>query len=274
MVVIGRNRFVFTKLQEVLSVNNIPYALRKGERQGESISFFGKVLDYAIRVKLNPKDWVNGKKLCVLLSTEVPEQWGDFKQLNIWSKAVQRNNIVFPELQSKLLSSIYNLDEEDPNIPKFTQTFKQELMILADSCTDENLKLEIEMSIKELNDFNSSWILFRKKGLGDSLQGFRNAMALGKLSHDSNTNGLTLSTVHTMKGLEKDIVFLMGMCEGVFPDYRANTHKKLDEERNNAFVAVTRARRWLYISYPKQRLMPWGDIKFQKQSRFILEMKT
>ena len=84
--------------------------------------------------------------------------------------------------------------------------------------------------------------------------------------------GLTLSTVHTMKGLEKDIVFLMGMCEGVFPDYRAKTKNEIDEERNNAFVAVTRAKRWLYISYPKQRLMPWGDIRFQQQSRFVREI--
>lgn len=54
-----------------------------------------------------------------------------------------------------------------------------------------------------------------------------------------------------MKGLEKDVVFLMGMCERDYPDYRAKSKKELDEERNNAFVAVTRAKRWLYVTYPK-----------------------
>jgi len=106
------------------------------------------------------------------------------------------------------------------------------------------------------------------------LVAFRNALALGQLSENSADDGLTLSTVHTMKGLEKDIVFLVGMCEGVFPDYRARSKMELDEERNNAFVAVTRAKRWLYISYPKQRLMPWGDRKSQQKSRFIVEMES
>jgi DNA helicase-2/ATP-dependent DNA helicase PcrA len=46
-----------------------------------------------------------------------------------------------------------------------------------------------------------------------------------------------------MKGLEKDIVFIIGMCEGVFPDYRAKTVQEIEEEKNSAFVAVTRARR-------------------------------
>ena len=102
---------------------------------------------------------------------------------------------------------------------------------------------------------------------------FRNALALGQLTENSLENGLLLSTVHTMKGLEKDIVFLMGMCEGVFPDYRANSLKEIDEERNNAFVAVTRAKRWLYVTYPKQRMMPWKDLKFQQKSRFVREIE-
>lgn len=76
-----------------------------------------------------------------------------------------------------------------------------------------------------------------------------------------------------MKGLEKEIVFVMGMCEGVFPDYRATTPVDIEEERNNAFVAITRAKRWIYISYPEKRLMPWGDLKIQTKSRFINEME-
>jgi len=65
-----------------------------------------------------------------------------------------------------------------------------------------------------------------------TLQAFRNALALGKLYEDNKNEGLTLSTVHTMKGLEKDIVFLIGMCEGVFPDYRATKEKDIAEEKN------------------------------------------
>ena len=136
----------------------------------------------------------------------------------------------------------------------------------------EKDKSELERSIVELDDFQRSWTRFRHKGLGDSLQAFRNAMSLGQLLEDKNNNGLTLSTVHTMKGLEKEIVFLIGMCEGVFPDYRAVKSSEVNEERNSVFVAVSRAKRWLYITYPLSRMMPWGDEKPQNPSRFIKEI--
>jgi superfamily I DNA/RNA helicase len=50
------------------------------------------------------------------------------------------------------------------------------------------------------------------------------------------------------------------------PDYRAKTEAEIDEERNSAFVAVTRAKRWLYITYPAKRTMPWGDANAVKLS--------
>ena len=70
-----------------------------------------------------------------------------------------------------------------------------------------------------------------------------------------------------------DVVFLMGMTEGTFPDYRAKTEKLLEEERNTAYVAITRAKRWLYITYPKMKMMPWGDSKNQTISRFISDFR-
>lgn len=139
---------------------------------------------------------------------------------------------------------------------------------------DEVSLPELERSLLELSEFRNCWTHFKRKGLGESLSSFRNAMALGQLTEDTNPLALTLSTVHTMKGLERDIVFLSSMCEGVFPDYRATSQKDIDEERNSAFVAVTRARRWIYMTYPQQRKMPWGDTKAQQPSRFLREMNT
>ena len=68
--------------------------------------------------------------------------------------------------------------------------------------------------------------------------------------------------------MEFDVIFLIAMVEGVFPDYRAKG-AALEEETRNAFVAVTRSRRLLYITYPIVRLMPWGDTKRQQKSRYI-----
>ena len=273
MVVIARNRFVFSSLEKALTENSIPFSLRKGERRSEASSLFGKVLDYGIRIKLNPKDWVDGKKLCRLLELEAPKNWHNNSVLKDWSRKIANSDLAFSSLYSSLLGDIDLLDSDEPNIRKFIKAFRKKLGELAESVVNDDEKLELERSIEELNDFSSCWTRFKQKGLGDSLQSFRNALALGQLTEDTMQNGLTLSTVHTMKGLEKDIVFIMTMCEGVFPDYRAKSKKEIDEERNNAFVAVTRAKRWLYISHPQQRTMPWGDKKFQIESRFIREIR-
>ncbi len=254
--------------------NSIPYSLRKGERQLEPSTRFGKVLDYAIRVKLNSKYWVDGKKLCQVLSISEPANWTTnvLREMAAQiSSAVDEYSAIF----EKLLSTIDNLDIENPKIPKLVKEFNDLLTSLVENhngVSDDKIE-DVKLSIEELKEFSGTWTRFKRKGLGDSLVAFRNALALGQLSESSIDEGLTLSTVHTMKGLEKDIVFLIGMCEGVFPDYRARTAKELEEERNNAFVAVTRAKRWLYVSYPKQRMMPWGDLRFQQKSRFISEIE-
>lgn len=275
MVVIGRNRFVFSKLEKCLQDNSIPYSLRKGERQLEPSTRFGKVLDYAIRVKLNSKDWVDGKKLCQVLGISEPDNWSKNVLQDLAAKIVSSADD-YSEIFQKLLSAIDNLDVDNPKLPKLVKDFNALLASLVENhngASDERTE-DVKLSLEELDEFNRTWTRFKRKGLGDSLVAFRNALALGQLSDNALDDGLTLSTVHTMKGLEKDIVFLIGMCEGVFPDYRANTVKELDEERNNAFVAVTRAKRWLYVSYPRQRMMPWGDMKFQRKSRFVTEIES
>lgn len=271
MVVIARNRFVFMRLEECLAKYLIPYSLKKGERGGEPNSTFGKVLDLAIRLKLNPRDWVDGKKLCSALKIDQPSSWGADSLLMDFSREVGTADVPFAGLLSELLVAIHQMDIDNPNVPKFHSHFHRKLTDLGKQDTPEADE-ELELSLLEFDEFRESWTCFKRKGLGESLLAFRNAMALGQLSGEYDPKGLTLSTVHTMKGLEKDIVFLMGMCEGVFPDYRAKLPHEIDEERNSAFVAVTRSRRWIYITYPKYRKMPWGDIKPQQPSRFVKQM--
>lgn len=273
MVVIARNRFIFSALQEKLNEENIAYTMKKGERLSEPSSLFGKVLDFGIRFKLNPKNWVDGKKLYSLLKINAPSKWGDEDNLKKLSKSILHDKIIFANLQAELLMALHTLDADQPNIPKFVNTFREKLTELAQSDINDTHKLELERSVDELNEFQRCWTRFRRKGLGDSLLAFRNAIALGQLSEDASHNGLALSTVHTMKGLEKDIVFIIGMCEGVFPDYRAETEVDINEELNSAFVAVTRAKRWLYMSYPQRRTMPWGSVKSQQPSRFLLKIQ-
>ncbi|MBS9388778.1 MAG: ATP-dependent helicase [Dolichospermum sp. WA123] len=274
MVVLARNRFVFKKLEEHLKRLEIPYSLKKNERLIEPSSTFGKVLDLAIRLRLNKKDWVGGKKLCAVLKIDIPDVWGEEDLLSKFAENSLKADIPMPDIQSKLLLEIQNLDLDEPNIPKLYKTFESLIKNSRNEISNESDKFndEIERSLIELNEFKDCWGKFKGKGLV-SLSSFRNAMALGQLYEDFGKSGITLSTVQSFKGLEKDIVFLMGMCEGVFPDYRARTQEKIEEERNNVFVAVTRARRWIYITYPHKREMPWGDTKVQQASRFIRDME-
>jgi DNA helicase-2/ATP-dependent DNA helicase PcrA len=268
IVILARNRFAFQSIEKQLGKAKIGYSLKKGERQAEPMSILGKVLDLGIRLRLNPRDWVDGKKLFLTLKVQIPDRWGDELQLENLATLVSDNTIVFAELQAEALRAIHQLDLEEPNIPKFCAGLAKQIESLSLNLESESSG-ELERSLFELNEFRSLWTVFKRKGLGYTLAAFRNSIALGQLFDDAGPQGLTLSTVHTMKGLEKDIVFLVGMCEGVFPDYRAQSRKELGEELNNAFVAVTRSRRWIYISYPQTRMMPWGKMKLQRPSRFL-----
>jgi len=272
MVVIGRNQYVFKNLEEELKEKEIPFFLNKAERLVEPSSDFRKTLDLGIRLHLNPKDWVDGKKLCGTLKIQEPETWGQPDILEKFSKEVTEGKHPFREILSSLLISIKALDIDDPNLPKLFEKFSGALEDLAKKSSDDEALEELERSLLELGEFKQYWVNFKRKGLGNTLTAFRNSMALGQLTEYNSTTGLTLSTVHTMKGLEKDIVFLMGMNDRTFPDYRAKNERQIEEERNNAFVAVTRSRRWIYITYPQAKMMPWGYTKRQKPSCFISEM--
>jgi DNA helicase-2/ATP-dependent DNA helicase PcrA len=78
-----------------------------------------------------------------------------------------------------------------------------------------------------------------------------------------------------MKGQEYDIVFLMGMDDDTFPDFRAirNGGTEMIQEKNNAYVAFTRAKRFLYVTWPSKRIMPWGGYKNRNVSRFLTNIK-
>jgi DNA helicase-2/ATP-dependent DNA helicase PcrA len=93
---------------------------------------------------------------------------------------------------------------------------------------------------------------------------------------DDDTERLRLSTIHQAKGLEFDVVFIIMLCDGLFPSARAldqNDPDSEEEERRLFYVALTRARNELYLSYPLIRAMSGysGDV-MQVPSRFLKEL--
>jgi DNA helicase-2/ATP-dependent DNA helicase PcrA len=84
---------------------------------------------------------------------------------------------------------------------------------------------------------------------------------------------VNLSTVHQAKGLEFHTVFVIWLTDGMFPSSRSlDTRTALEEERRLFYVAITRAKDELYLTYPHMRLSGgYGDI-FQHPSRFLKEI--
>lgn len=261
IVIIARTRFSFNTLIDQLKSRNIPFFIKKSERQEEPRTSIGKIFDYSFKIKLNSKNWVVGKKLCQTLLIPYLE---DYNLENIIS-SLNRQVDIQSEISYHLLSEVNKLEVDNPNMMKLFNTIRK---IIIDEANDMML-LEKENIIKEIDHFQLLWRNFKVKGLGNSLASFSNALSLGQLYEEEDKNGITLSTVHTMKGLEKDIVFIISMCEGVFPDYRATTEIQTNEELNNMYVAITRSKRWLFMSYPRFRTMPWGDVREQVPSRYI-----
>jgi DNA helicase-2/ATP-dependent DNA helicase PcrA len=89
---------------------------------------------------------------------------------------------------------------------------------------------------------------------------------------DQESGVVTLMTMHNAKGLEFDVVFMVGMEDGVFPHYRSMTDAaELEEERRLAYVGITRARRRLYLTHAWSRSL-FGGSNYNPPSRFLNEI--
>jgi DNA helicase-2/ATP-dependent DNA helicase PcrA len=89
---------------------------------------------------------------------------------------------------------------------------------------------------------------------------------------DAEDGTLTLMTLHTAKGLEYPVVFLVGMEDGVFPHVRSlDDTSELEEERRLAYVGLTRAQQRLYVSHADHRTL-WGGTSYNPPSRFLDEI--
>ncbi|MEO8446333.1 MAG: UvrD-helicase domain-containing protein [bacterium] len=91
---------------------------------------------------------------------------------------------------------------------------------------------------------------------------------------DNQKNAVTMMTIHSAKGLEFPVVFVTGLEEGLFPVNGALVYEdELEEERRLFYVAITRAKQKLYISYANQRYK-FGVQSYQMKSRFIKEISS
>ena len=128
--------------------------------------------------------------------------------------------------------------------------------------------MDFILIVNDLEYIRINWVNYAVATPGTkNITSFINDMQLGK-TQNTNLSGVSLLTVHKSKGLEFDTTFVIGLNEGVLPDYRA-TDENISEEDNNAYVAFSRAKRRCYLSALESRMMPWGSRKQQNVSRYI-----
>lgn len=255
IVVLARNKYVFASLEKIFKENNIPYYFKVTPGAIKYESELMKIFDLALKVKINPQDSLHFTRLKAFIKANGGNDLENLAEIT--------STLTFKEL----LKCILSLKEDGSNFKTSMSNFSNFIKNQS-AVYDDNEK---NMIIKDIDELQIHWYNYATKTDRKTLSSFKNSMALGQTHPLSQGKGVTLSTVHTMKGQEYEIVFLMGMDDETFPDYRAIKAGGIEitQEKNNLYVAFTRAKRFLFVTWPKERLMPWGDLKKRKISRFL-----
>lgn len=138
--------------------------------------------------------------------------------------------------------------------------------------------LESEIRLENLEEFKSITKNYEEEFGVISLSDFLNEISLvsDMSEHQESKNKVSLMTVHAVKGLEFDYVFVTGMEEGIFPHYNAindGSRSAIEEERRLCYVAITRAKKDLWLLNAKRRML-FGNTQTNLPSRFMDEIDS
>ena len=141
---------------------------------------------------------------------------------------------------------------------------------------EDEKTIEAENRIENLEEFLTVAVEFEKEEVENNLQNFLEGMTLSSDidNVEESEDSVTLMTLHSAKGLEFPVVFLVGMEEGIFPGFRSiGEPEEIEEERRLCYVGVTRAKENLYLTCSKMRTM-FGSTSCNLPSRFLEEIPT
>ena len=267
--------------QEFLKYN-IPYKVFGG------FKFFDrkeiKDLTAYLKIASNPLD-----NEAVLRVINVPRRGIGDKTVDIISQTAQREGTsvyeVIMSVDSLPLNSsakarvadfknvIYNLmlEAQEKPVPEFIKYVidKTDFMSQFEENTEENESKKLNVS-----ELLNSATEFSKVNQGASLTDYLGSITLSSdLDDFDGSNFVSVATVHSVKGLEFDTVFIVGMDETIFPITRATeSNEELEEERRLMYVAITRAKQELIITRAKSRFL-YGKRSVTLESRFIKEIE-
>lgn len=226
-----------------------------------------------LRLIYNPQDEISLRRII-----NVPKRGiGDSSLSELEQRARDNNITMFEALSSKKELEFKSLIED---LIKRSESLS--LTELIDEVLDKTgIKKELESSksiedetrLEYLMEFKSITASFEERtgsvNLGDFLE---EVSLISDISnHTEDGNAVTLMTLHSAKGLEFPVVFLVGMEEGIFPHNMSLMEDNLEEERRLCYVGITRAKERLYITNAKRRML-YGKDNMNMPSRFIAEI--
>lgn len=247
-------------MEEALIKNNIPYRIFGGVR------FYSRkeikdIVAY-LRVIHNPKDSVSWKRIINIPPRGIGQKTMEKLKEGKW-------DIEEVEKVSKLPLSKWIKSKEALSTNELMDIVLNDtgyIKWLDDGAEEALSRVE---NVKELRSVASLFV-----NLEDFLENISLIENTEKPSDVKNTNSVTLLTVHSAKGLEFGVVFIIGMEEGLFPHAQSiGEAQDLEEERRLCYVAITRAKEKVYLTNAKSRLY-FGNIQANLPSRFLSEIPS
>jgi DNA helicase-2/ATP-dependent DNA helicase PcrA len=283
IAVLYRAHYHALELQLELSRRGIPYQITSGIRFFEQ-AHIKDVVSF-IRFVANPRDEVAFKRMVKLLpgigNRSAENLWSAWEKsldaqgkIASWSERLLVMN-VSAKSKKNWTQLAHTLDEiapaGQPNPPS------EMITSVVEAIYDDYAKVNFTNYELRREDLDQLAVFARQfKDVYEFLSQLAlisNVDAEAAPAPSADKEAVNLSTVHQAKGLEFHTVFVIWLTDGMFPSSRSlDTRESLEEERRLFYVAITRAKDELHLTYPQMRLSGgYGDI-FQRPSRFLKEI--
>ena len=259
-------------IEEGFLNSNIPYKI-VGAYAFYSRKEIKDLLAY-LKLIYNPKDDVSLTRVINYPKRKIGPKTID----NLSMDAVLNDTSMFDVIKSgkelAFKNMILEMKEKSEEL-SLTETID---MVLLKSGIKSDLEsehtLEADIRLENLEEFKSITKTFEEESGIASLEDFLNEVSLVSDVNDEkndNTPKVTLMTIHSVKGLEFSYVFVIGMEENIFPHVNSLEEGSLEEERRLCYVAITRAKKKLYLVNALRRML-FGRSSVNMPSRFINEI--
>jgi DNA helicase-2/ATP-dependent DNA helicase PcrA len=288
MAVLYRSHFHALELQLELTHRNIPFSITSGIRFFEQAHI--KDVTAYLKLVANPQDELSFKRLAQMLpgigAKGADKLWKRY-HLEVQSPKSKVQGPVARALGTcassvpkkaapgwtRLVDTVLQMEAED-----IRNNASQIIRLAVEAGYEDHLKENYANYRSRLEDIGQLAVLAAQfESVGDFLTQLAlltNIEAEDEKPAGGDDEQLRLSTIHQAKGLEFDVVFVIMLCDGLFPSARSLESKEgEEEERRLLYVAITRARNELYLSYPLIRAAPGtGGDAIQRPSRFLGEI--